>query len=183
MLHFGILEAWPSLYAQIDMKNATIKIQDGTAVTPLEITVGIGEGNLTFTEKRTLEYILDRGTLDDVREADEEPVDVSIDAKWTYIMSDSTDEAGIPSVREALSKTGQASAWVSTDSDACRPFAVDLVIEHVPSCAGSLTKPNETITLPDFRYEQIAFDTKAGTLAITGKCNVTAITALREAAA
>ena len=33
-----------------------------------------------------------------------------------------------PTIEDVLKRTGPAAAWVSTDSDACRPFAVDVVI-------------------------------------------------------
>ena len=44
-----------------------------------------------------------------------------------------------------------------------------------------ITNPIETITFPQFRAENIAFDTSAGTINVTGKCNVTAPTSVRSA--
>jgi hypothetical protein len=127
--------------AQIDLKDATVKIKDNGGSN--EITVTVGEGNLTFSEKRNMDYILDRGTLDEVREGDEVPIDVSFDFKWDYI-SGTSSTGGAPSVEEALKKIGNASSWVSTDSDLCRPYSVDIEIFYNPDCA---TGDLETITL------------------------------------
>ena len=38
--------------AIFDLKNATIKIKDGTATTPNEITINIGEGTLSYSEEK-----------------------------------------------------------------------------------------------------------------------------------
>ncbi len=161
--------------AKIDFKNAVLSIKDGT--TPVNsIDVTIGEGNLTFTEKKAREYTLDRGVLNEVRNADQEPMDVKFEATWEYITS--TSGGATPTVIEALKRTGPAATWVSSDSDVCRPFAVDLVLVYTPECAGDSSSPTgtgdiETITLSDFRYEQIDYDVSAGTFSFTGKCNVT----------
>jgi len=163
--------------AQININNCTIKIKDGTTPTPNEIAVSIGEGNVTFSEKKTREYINDRNSLDEVRDAPEEPMDVSIDAKWDYLVGSSTSGAD-PSIREALDQTGNASTWISTDSDACRPYAVDIEIHNdtTPSTCGD----EEVITLPDFRWETRDLDLRAGTIAISGKCNATTATVVRQ---
>jgi len=147
------------------------------AATLKEIEVKIGEGNLTYSENRNIEYILDRGNLDDVREGDQVPLDVSFDFQWEYIVGSSG--SAIPTVEEALKGTGEAAAWVSTDSDACRPFAVDLEITYapVPSTCGD----QEVITFSDFRYETLDHDLREGTISCAGKCNVTTATAVRTA--
>jgi len=171
----GILGAvWVSVFAQIDLKNAYIKINDGSG-TPKSLTVKIGEGNLTYSEKRTIEYTLDRGRLDEVREGDEVPVDVSLDFLWDYIKASSG--SGTPTVEEAMKKTGEASDWISTDEDQCRPYAVDIVVEYFPTpwdCGDS-----EIITLSDYRYESLDHDLRAGTIATSGRCNVTQATVVR----
>jgi len=72
--------------AQLDLKNATIKIKDGHD-TAAEITIQLGEGTLNYTERRNIEYTLDRGAVATaaVREGDENPVEVSFDFIWDYI--------------------------------------------------------------------------------------------------
>ena len=142
-----------------------------------EIEIKIGEGNLTYTRAQTVEYILDRGNLDDVREGDQVPMDVSMDFQWIYISG--LGSSSIPSFEEAITKEGEAAAWVSTDADACRPYAVDIEITYLPT--PSTCGDQEIITLPDFRWESLDHDLRAGTIAVSGKCNVVKPTAVRSA--
>lgn len=137
-----------------------------------EITIKVGDGTLTYSEKRNIEYTLDRGKLDEVREGDEVPMDVKFDLVWDYI---SGPASGTPTVEDALKKKGLASTWTSSDTDACKPYALDIVITYVPACTGD----QEEITLPDFRYEALDHDIKAGTISCTGKCNATKAVTLR----
>jgi len=169
---------WVSVFAQIDLKYVTIKLVDGTTPTPNELEITIGEGNLTYTEARNIEYTLDRGNLDEVREGDQGPVDVSIDLVWEYLRGSSASGA-LPTVEEAFKKIGNAAAWVSTDTDTCRPYAVDLVVTYAPVPASCGDK--EVITLPDFRYESLDHDLRAGTVSVSGKCNVTRASVVRSA--
>lgn len=162
--------------AKIDLKDATIKILDGTTTTPNEITVKLGDGNLTYSVRRNMEYILDRGNLDGVREGDEEPVEISLDAVWEFITASS---GGTPTIEDALTQSGEASGWASTGADSCEPYAVDLEIEYDPSNCSATEK--ETITFSEFRYEQIDHDLRAGTFAISGRANITKPTVARSA--
>jgi hypothetical protein len=150
--------------ATFDLKNAVIKIKDGTA-TPLTLTVNLGEGTLQYTERRNLTYRKNRGVLDDVVLGDQEPVDVQIDAVWEYLKADTGQTV---SIEDALKKRGEAAAWVSTDSDTCRPYAVDLEITLTPPCTAD---DKEVILLEDFRWEEIQHNANEGQLSITGKCN------------
>lgn len=158
--------------AQIDLKNATLKLKDGGSE---ELEVKIGEGNLTWTEKVNRIYTKDRGVLNDVRDGDEEPVEVSIDFIWEFLKADTGNP---PSPIDVLKQRGEASAWVSTDTDPCRPFAVDIEVLYDPPCGGEL---NEKIVLEDFRYEQLQYDLRNASVAVSGKCNVTQATITREA--
>lgn len=171
--------AWATVHAQIDLKNATIKLRDGTTPTPRELEVKVGEGNLTYSEKRNMEYTLDRGVLDEVKEGDQVPVDVSLDLVWEYITGGS-DTGAVGTVEDFLKRRGVYAANVSTDADACRPYAIDIVVEYVPVCAGAVVKPNETIILADFRWESLDHDLRAGTISCTGKCNITQATSTRS---
>jgi len=152
---------------KIDLKDCTLRIQDGTTV-PNKITVKIGDGNVSFSEYRNREYALDRGKLDTVRDGDQQPVEVKFEIQWEWLKADT---AVAPTPRDALLKINNASTWKTSDSDACAPYAVDIILEHIPVCADG-TKA-ERITFPDFRVEQIDGDPKSGQLSITGKCNVT----------
>lgn len=134
------------------------------------LEVKIGEGNLTYDEKRTMEYTLDRGNLDTVREGDQVPMDVKMDFVWEFLSAPGVDPDDTPTVEDALKHRGPASNWVSSSSDPCEPYAVDLEIEYVPPC-GNVEE--ELIVLPDFRQESLAHDLRAATVAATGKCNAT----------
>lgn len=173
-------KVWVPVFIQIDLKDATLKLRDGTTPTPNEIEIKIGEGNLTYSENKTIEYTLDRGRLDEVREGDEVPMDVAFDLVWEFIVGN-TDSAGVPpTVEDVLKNQNNAAGWISTDADVCRPFAVDVVIEHVPACGAGGVAEQEIITLPDFRYETLDHDLRAGTIAVSGRCNAKTATIVRS---
>ena len=88
-------QPWSTVYLQIDLKNATITFEDGTG-TPNTLDITIGEGNLVWTEARNIEYVLDRGLLDEVREGDQIPVELTIDILWEFLTA-VVSTAGIPS--------------------------------------------------------------------------------------
>lgn len=155
----------------IDLKKVTFNIKDGDSPAN-EVEVKIGEGNLSYTERRNMEYLKDKGLLDTVREGDEEPVDVRFDFQWEYLTSDSG--ATVPTVEEALKREGEAAAWVTSATDGCEPYAVDLEIVYAPDCTGGgVTNEDETILLADFRWEELEHDIRGGSVAATGKSNVT----------
>jgi hypothetical protein len=139
-----------------------------------EVEVKIGDGNLTYTENKEYEYELDRGVLDTVKEGDEQPMDVSIDFVYEFVTTGTGEEI---SVVDALKGIGGASEFVSSSSDLCEPYAVDIEIDHDPSC-GSTEK--EITTFPDYRYDSLEFDLSEATIATTGRCNVTQPIIVRE---
>lgn len=127
-----------------------------------EIRLKLGAGNLTFSEKQTIEYVLDAGRIDEVRQGDEVPMDVSLSCNWM-------EYTGSVAVEDALAGINTAAAWISSDTaDPCRPYAVDLVFEYDPGCG---TIDPFVYTLPYFRWESKDFDMRAGTFSVTGKCN------------
>jgi hypothetical protein len=153
-------------------------VLDNAVITwiPHQLEMHIGEGNCSYTEKRNIEYKKDRGKLGNVRQGDEEPVEVKIDAWWEFLRS--VAGAVTPTIEEALKKVGAASSWVSSDSDLCRPYAVDVVILYTPPCS---TEQKEKIVLSDYRYESLEHDPKTGMLTTSGKCNITDATVTRMA--
>jgi hypothetical protein len=157
--------------AQIDLKNATIIFKDGGSE---ELEIKIGEGNLSFTEKVNRIYTKDRGLLNDVRDGDEEPMEVSFDFIWEFLRSNVADA---PSPRDVLYHENEAASWVSVDADTCRPFAIDIVVLYEPPCGGT---EDERIILEDFRMEQCQYDLRGASIAVTGKCNKTRATITRE---
>jgi hypothetical protein len=135
------------------------------------LEIKIGEGNLTYDEKRNMEYKKDRGQLDTVREGDEEPIDVRLDIQWEWLSSAGSDT--VPTPEEVLKQEGLASTWETSSSDPCEPYAIDIIVDYDPECSGI---DGERITLSDYRWESLNHDLKAGTLSTSGKCNVTRAT-------
>lgn len=174
--HTETLAATTSITFTPGLVPATVADNAVLTIQPHELEVKIGEGNLTYTEKKARTYTKDRGKLSTVRNGDEEPVDVKLDATWEWIRAST---GSTPTVEDVLKKRGEASNWVSSSTDPCEPYSVDLVIEYKPDCGN---EDWEIITLPDFRYEELPHDSKAGTLSIQGKCNVTEASVARVAA-
>lgn len=144
---------------------------------PHRLTVKIGDGNLTYDEKKPREYKMDRGRLDLVRDGNEEPMDVDFQFAWIYLSS--AGGATSPTFEDFIKQEGPAAAYVST-GNACEPYAVNIVMINNANSAtcGAITDPREKITLPKFLYESLKHDPKAGTVSCTGKCN--ALKAIKE---
>jgi len=144
---------------QIDLKNCVMQIVDGSSPAK-ELDVRIGEGTLTFSSKRNIEYKLNRGLIadDEVREGDQVPMDAKFDFVWEYLMGvDGTPD--VPSIVEAIKGTGLAvtAGWVSSDDETCNPYSVDIIVTNTPVPAGC-TDDGEVITLTHFRWESLDHD-------------------------
>jgi hypothetical protein len=138
------------------------------------IEVMIGEGNLTWTETKEYEYLRERGDLDSVKEADEQPVEMSLEFIYEYIKTQSGQTI---TPNDALKQQGEASEWVSSSSDLCEPYAVDILAKHCVPCG---TDQDEDVLFTDFRYESLDFDTSEATVALAGRCNVSEPTVTRS---
>jgi hypothetical protein len=149
----------------LDLKDTTIYIKDAGAN---GVEAKLGEGNLTYSEKRNIEYHKNRGVLDLTREGDEEPIEVSMDFTWEWLKSSVT-AGDPPTPLEALKGIGAASGWASAGG-ACEPYAVDIEIVYDPDCG---TTESEHILLSEFRWEQLDYDAQAGAVSVSGKCNIT----------
>jgi hypothetical protein len=138
------------------------------------IDVTVGEGNITWTEAKEYEYLLDRGDLDTVREGDEQPLEISLEFVYEAIKT-GTSETVTPV--DAVKGTGGAAEWVSSATDLCEPYAVDMEILHCVPCG---TTEDEDVVFPDFRYESLEFDLGEATIAVAGRCNVSEATVTRS---
>lgn len=152
--------------AQIDLRNSIITIWDGGVN---HITVKIGEGNLTYGEKRNIEPVKRRGLLSTVREGDEVNLEVQMSFVWEYITSNGTSDP--PTVEDAIKQRGPASAWVSTSPDSKAPYCVNLQVDYRPPCVGEAAW--ETIVFPEFHHTDLHHSLKDGTVDLTGLCNRT----------
>lgn len=164
--------------AQIALRNCTFIVQDGTTPTPNSCTIHIGDGNVSYDEKRQIVYVKDRGVLYGTRQGEDEPMDVKFDFIWEMLKYASPDQITPLTIEEALKGTGAASTWVSTGAIQCDPYCVDIVIKNQVTCTSIL---HEWITLKEFRWEQLSHDPKAGHVAVSGKCNAVVAQLLRTA--
>lgn len=143
---------------------------------PNILEVKIGEGNLTFEEKRNINYVREKKSIDNgfVMTGDDEPMDVSLDFIWEFL---SSEDGNPPTPKEALTKTGPAASWVTSGGDKCEPYATDIEVIYEPPCEGV---PGERILLSEFRWESLSQDLKAATIGAKGKCKVLLAIANRE---
>ena len=166
-------QLWYGVYARIDLKKCTVRIQDGSNPAK-HVDCEIADGTVSYDETRTIEYLLERGLIDEVREGDQVPVDVSFEFKWTYLVHRNS---GACTIEEAIK--GTFTGWTSSDSDACRPYAVDIVVIYQPS--PSTCGDQEVYTFPDFGWVKLAHSFNDAKVAVTGKCNTNVITPIRGA--
>jgi hypothetical protein len=138
------------------------------------IEIQIGEGNMTWTETKEYEYLRERGDLDTVKEADEQPVELSLEFVYDYIKTQSGQT--ITPV-DALKQSGEASEWVSSSSDLCEPYCVDILAKHCVPCGSD---EDEDVLFTDFRYESLDYDLNEATIAVGGRCNVSEPTVTRS---
>ena len=134
---------------------------------PQNLDIKIGEGNITYTEHNEYEYLKDRGNLDSVKEGDEVPMDVKLEAVFEHITQGTSEPV---SPMDALKGIGGADEWVSASADPCEPYCIDVVVLHTPPCG---TAQLERVTFPDFRSESREINYKESTISITGKCKAT----------
>jgi hypothetical protein len=154
-----------SLTASIGNKTLTFTSQ--------QLDIKIGDGDLKYTENDDFKYDLDRGNLDTVRQGDEKPMDVSLSFVYEHITT-GTGETIAP--MDALKRRGGAAEWVSSATDLCEPYAVDLSVIHTPPCG---TAQTETTLFPDFRSDKREPSLKDSLIQITGRCNATEPTVSR----
>ncbi len=145
-----------------------VEISGDVTFTGQVLEVKVGEGNLNFKETRSRKYIRDRGNIDTIRDGEDEPMEVTFDFVWDYITA--VTGSGIPTIEDALKQIGEASAWVSTSTDTCEPYCVNIEVYYDPACAGV---NNEKAELPYFRYETLDHNLADSQISCAGKCNAT----------
>ncbi len=152
----------------IGAATSTYSVGDVVTFQAQQLAIKIGEGNLTYTEKKEYKYDLERGNLDAVREGNEVPVDMKFEAVYEHI----TTGTGEPlSPIDALKGELGAAEWVTSDPvDPCQPYSVQVQIEYVPPCSG---QDIEYTVFPDFRVETKEIDFMKAMISVNGKCNIT----------
>lgn len=150
--------------------------EGAVTINSCQLEVKIGEGNLSWSEKKEYEYLLDRGDLDTVKEGNEVPVEVSMEFVYEHVTTGTSEDI---SPGDAVKRLGAASEWVSSSADQCEPYAVDVVVVHESPCASAGIQ-DETLTFQDFRFESLDYDLSAASVSVSGKCNVSTINAVRS---
>jgi hypothetical protein len=143
---------------------------DNAVVTigPHALEIKIGEGTLTYNEKRNMEYVRNRRVVAFVRTGDDEPMDVSFNFIWEFLKSASGENI---TVEEAIKGMPNAvtAGWITSGADPCEPYTVDIRITYTPPCPDV---DIEVITLKEYRWEGGSHDLKNGTVDSTGKCKI-----------
>lgn len=181
---------------KIDLKNVNLLVlrrSNISSSTPMDPNTGMvvkfGEGTFTWNLRDTINYELDRGRLEDVRRGDEVPIDISLTGKYEYIQQYGATMSGNLSLFEALDGTllnGDPSPWATEGTPPgpeieawldCAPYCVALELHNdLRRECPNITLAASMLEATLFRYfraESHAMDVKAGTIAITGKCNIT----------
>ena len=151
-------------------------VSDSAAITflPQRITVAIGDGDLTWTENREMIYDLDRDLLDTVRLGEDQPLEVELAFTFEYV---TTESGQTITPVDALKQIGEATEWVSSSSDSCEPYAVDIYVVHCVPCG---TDEDQDFLFSDFRYESLEYSMADASIAVSGRCNVTDVTTTRS---
>ena len=151
-------------------------ISDTAVITflPQRITIAIGEGDLSWTEAREMIYDMDRDLLDTVRQGQDQPLEIDLAFTFEYVTTESG-QAITPV--DALKRIGEATEWVSSSSDLCEPYAVDIFVVHCVPCG---TDEDQDFTFSDFRYEALDYSIQDASIAVSGRCNVTDATTTRS---
>lgn len=133
-----------------NMRDGTIKLKDGTA-TPLVLTVTLDEGNLTYAMNANPSFtVFDRGVISHVRKGDEVPITGSFSVKYVDLIA--PDAAANETLYEVITKTDDASDWIST-STGTDVYTLDL--EFLINDPGGGT--DETVTFPDCAFTDVEF--------------------------
>jgi len=156
---------------------ATGGVADTAVVTftAQRLTVKIGEGDLTWTESREMIYDRDRDLLDTVRLGQEQPVSVELNFTFEYV---TTESGQLITPVDALKQIGEATEWVSSSSDLCEPYAVDIYVIHDVPCG---TDQDQDFRFADFRWESLDYSIQDATIAVSGQCNIANVTTTRAA--
>jgi hypothetical protein len=141
---------------------------------PQRIAIKIGEGDLSWTEAREIIYDRDRSLLDSTRLGDEQPVEVDLAFIFDFVATESG-QAITPI--DALKRTGEASEWVSSSSDLCEPYAIDIYVVHCVPCG---SEQDQDFTFADFRYESLEYSIQDASIAVSGSCNVSNVPSTRS---
>lgn len=154
----------------IDLKDCTLFLIDGTGVH--FVAIRIGEGNFTYSRKRSIELKKVRGRLQSTRVGEEEPTDIAFQLVWDSITS-SGDEP--PTFEEIID--GVAPGWVSATPsvyDPVGPFTVNIQIVRSFTCRkpnATVVTDGETYNFPEFNCQEFSHSLRDATIDCKGFSN------------
>jgi len=172
----AVTGAAPTTAVTFTPAKVTGTIADDGVITflPQRLEIKIGEGDMSWSESREFIYDLDRDVLDTVRQGQDQPVSVDLSFTFEYVTAST---ANPPTPIDALNRDGLASDWVSSSTDLCEPYAVDLIVIHCVPCG---TDEDQEILFPDFRYESLDYSIADAAISVSGQCNTTRVTTTRS---
>ncbi|RTL31272.1 MAG: hypothetical protein EKK55_01090 [Rhodocyclaceae bacterium] len=117
-------------------QHGTITISDGTG-TPKTLQIPISPGDLQFSASPNPgQVVMNRDVLSHFTIAPQTPVTGRLSIKFTEWKGKGLSGAN-PSVYDAMTKTGNASSWVSTST--CGPYTTDMTFAIANPCSGAGT--------------------------------------------
>lgn len=132
------------------------------------VELKVGDGTLSWSESKDLQYVLDKGALDQVKEGDEQPMTLDTSFIWEELVASTG--SGTPSPYEAMLQLGEAASWTSTsDGTGCPPYCVDIEVEVNPGC----NAVREFYRFEEFYVDDLNPNYKDGKITFKGSCNRT----------
>ncbi len=105
-----------------NLRDTVMSVKDNAASN--QIWLALEEGNLTFETFNNVVEVLDRGDLSHMRQGDEQPCTLSFGTKFIEFIQQAG--AADETLYEAITNTGAAAAWVSSNSDGGDVYTVDI---------------------------------------------------------
>lgn len=137
-------------------QHGTITISDGSG-SPKTLLIPISPGDLQFSaDPNPGQIVMNRDVLSHWTIAPQTPVTGRLSIKFTEWKGKSFSGAN-PSVYDAMTKTGNASSWVSTST--CGPYTTDMTFAIANPCSGAGTGIDqaESLLFSDVRWGPFNF--------------------------
>ena len=165
------------------LKTMTVSGYDGNNSDVYTI-LRMSNGDASWQMTQAAQYELSRGKLDDVKYGDEAPMEVTVEGKYTYALSNAESEGEPYTPLEIVTgmnfASGNTSAYIfnGTREDwlaewSCVPYCFEIEIHDCPlfECPNA-TFPGEAYLFRYVRVEQPNAKFSDGKMSISGKCNV-----------
>lgn len=140
-----------------------LRVDDNGGGSEGSVTVTLEEGDLAWRQRRPAQIVMDRGELDHARKAPSEAVELSFSMWYQDLVAHDS-----PTPYEVLTNTGDASAWLTQESDS-DVWAVDVKFTASDPSGGS----SEVLSFDRFVVEDIDFEEgEPSRLSVSGRAFV-----------